>query len=130
MIKIFAKTLVLTVCVTLMACTTLRPVAGWQSEQVGATAGNHHGLKPGDHITVTTTDNVTAEMEYVSLTADTLEGTVGKEKAVVQIPRDQVLDIERKEISALKTAGVALTVLWLVGSAVTLSYGAVGFPGY
>jgi hypothetical protein len=128
MIKVLAKAVVLTVCITQVACTTLRPVNDWQPPATSTQATGTTGLKPGDHITVTTTSQQ-AELQFTRLTADALEGTVGKDKAVVQIPRAEILHVERKEIDGLKTAGligaVALTTLLVIG----LSSAAI-MPGY
>jgi hypothetical protein len=111
--RILEKLLVITVCASLMACTTLRSVPDWQTPPAPVQKADQ-GLKPGDKIIVTTTGNLKAELVFVALNTDMLQGT-GKDRKLMEIPRDQISLVERSEISALKTTGLvgglALAVL-------------------
>lgn len=133
MIQILAKTLVLTVCTSLMACTTLRPVNDWQPPATSTQPSGATSLKPGDHITVTTKDKQKAELDFLALTADALEGTAGKDKQLVKILREKVYRVERKEIDGMKTAGLIGAVALSTFLVIELSGGlssAVFIPSY
>ena len=101
----------LTLCMTLAACTTLRDVPQWQPPAESSQPTLSTDLRPGDRITVTTTDGQKVEMVFVGLTADVLEGTVGKDERVVQVPRAQISHVERREYSAFKTTGLVVSVV-------------------
>jgi hypothetical protein len=127
MSQVLGKLLVITACMSLAACTSLRPVTDWQSPVTTITPASGKGLKPGDQITVTTAAGLKAEMEFVTVTADAIEGVVGKDRKVVQIPRDQIHLVERQEVDALKTTGAVGAVV--LGTFVTL-LGSVTFMPY
>lgn len=107
----FRSLIVLTLCVSLAACTTWREVPRWQPTVESSRPTISPDLEPGDRITVTTTDGQKAEVVFVALTAEALEGTVGKDRQSVQIPRAQIVLVERREFSALKTTGLVASVL-------------------
>jgi hypothetical protein len=129
MSQVLGKLLVITVCANLMACTTLHPVADWDPPAASATASSAKGLKPGDHIVVTTTANLTAELDFTRLTADALEGTIGKDKRIVEIPRNQIQGVERREVDALRTTGTVIGVtLTTLAILTTVALSAGGYP--
>jgi hypothetical protein len=111
MAQTFRKLLALAVCVNLAGCTTMRAVPDWQVSAAASPLSGTPGLKSGDPITVTTSDGRKAELVFKSLTADHLEGSAGPNNIIVQIPRSQILGVERPEVGALKTAGLVATVL-------------------
>lgn len=125
---VLRRLLVSILCINLTACTTLRGVPDWQPSAASASSTSLSGLKPGDRIVVTTAGNQSTKLVFVSLTTDSLEGRVGKNKPLVQIPRDQILLVERREFSMAKTAGLAAGVLLaLLVEALGRSS---GMPGY
>jgi hypothetical protein len=122
MTRILEKLLVITACVSLMACTTVRTVPDWQPQ----------GLHSGDKLTVTTKGDFKSELVFVALTTDVLQGTVGKDKKPVEISRDQITQVERREISALKTTALIGAVVLVGLIAIGLSEAAFlpGAPAY
>jgi hypothetical protein len=118
--RILEKLLVITVCASLMACTTLRSVPDWQTPAAPVQKVDQ-GLKPGDKLIVTTAGNLKAELAFVGLTTDTLQGTAGKDQKVVETSRDQIILVERREISAWKTTGLVATVVIVALLAIGLS---------
>ena len=68
-------------------------------------------------------------MVFVTLTADALEGTAGKEKALMQIPRNQVQSVERRETSVAKTVTLVTSIVLLTLLTVGLSNAAFIPPG-
>jgi len=107
----FRGLIVMLLCTTLAACTTMREVPKWQPTETSSRPNLSPDLEPGDRITVTTVDGEEIAMIFVALTSDAIEGTVGKDEKAVRVPRARVSRVERREISAFKTTGLVISVL-------------------
>lgn len=83
----------------LVSCTSLRPV---RSDEV------QRSLKAGDTVSVVTKDGRQAEFEIVAVTA---EAIVGKDQ---WIELADIAELQKREISAGKTAGLVGAVLGVV----------------
>ena len=80
-------------------CTTLRPIQGSpielrQSIRSGAL------LKPGDQVSIATTDNKTHQFEVIGITAGVIEGKTES------VAIDQVASVEKRQFSRGKTVAL------------------------
>ena len=100
----------------LVACSTTRPVASWQTD-----------LQTGDKVRVTTTSaGKPLKLAVTAVTSESLEGLKKGAEAPSSIPAEDIMSVQRKKISPGKTfLMVTGTVLLLV----TLSAIAVGPAG-
>jgi len=97
--------------IAMTGCTTLRPITTDQANLPQRIA-TEELLKPGDHVVIKTKDRQTYEFDVTSSGAGSIDG---KHQS---IPIDQVVSIQKRELSGKKTAllfvsivaGVALTV--------------------
>jgi hemin uptake protein HemP len=95
--------------VSLVGCTTLRPIEGTSPELQQRITSNEL-LKPGDHVLIITTDGKGYTFTVTKIHSGVIEGRS------VSIPVDQVASVEKREFSEGKTiALVAVTVLVIGG---------------
>ena len=90
----------------LAACTTMREVPDW-----------HSSLHAGDHVRVTTHPAGRIDLEIVRITSEGLEGRMAGDTGITALPVERIDTVERRQISALRTTGLALGILIGIGLA-------------
>jgi hypothetical protein len=88
--------LALMLCISLGACTTLRPIAAGAPIEVG------------DRVVVTTRDGRQLTFEVTVIDAETIRG------ADASVARQDIATLERREFSGLRTTGAVLGVIAFV----------------
>jgi len=95
-------------------CTTLRPIQGSPTE-LRQRISSGALLKPGDRVSIVTTDNKTHQFEVTGINAGVIEGKAES------VPIDQMASVEKRQFSGGKTAAL---VGGLAAAATHLSAGA------
>ncbi len=123
MFKLCQKILGLILCVCITACTSLRTVPV-TPEGSGATAS--HKLNVGDEIVVASRSGGSQKMVINAIEANALLGRVDGVQQPVRIAFNDIAQVERREIDALKSA--VLVLLIVVGGSAALLKKAAFFP--
>lgn len=113
------RSLALFVYLCMSACTTLTSVPDWRTPVSPDAPSKSQSLKPGDQIRVTMTSSKRIKMRLTAVETDTLVGVTPKSSDVTHIPFDQVVNVERRKHSGLKTG---LLVLGVLGVVVLMEY--------
>jgi hypothetical protein len=111
--------LVLALCVSICACTTMRPVpvTGADGAPVEPKSHTSH-VQVGDELKVTTRDGESHRIKVTSVSETAVDGTTRKD-AHISIPTDEITAIKRKQVSVAKTAGLTagtLVVLYVLAA--------------
>lgn len=99
------KVFVLSMCMSMAACTSMRIVADGRDAVDTVARDAAHGLHAGETLLVHTRDGQPQAMVYDRTEGNELVGRAGS--ADVHIDIAKVVRIERKESDGLKTAGIA-----------------------
>ena len=98
-------------CLSIAACSTLRVVPGWRDPPAPGSADSTRRLQVGDVVRVKTR---TADEQVLFVTAiesDTLVGQPAGSAPPVRIPLDDIVQVERKEFDANRTAWLGAAVI-------------------
>jgi hypothetical protein len=98
------RLMVLALILVSTGCTTLRPVNGTPEDlRQQISAGTL--LKPGDRVSIVSVDGKTHRFEVTGIAAGVIQGRHES------VPVDQVASLEKRRVSALKTAALAVAVV-------------------
>lgn len=106
--RLIRLTVVVTVCLAQMACTSLRVVADGQAASSSALRSAEPPLAPKDVALITTTDGSRVEVRITAVDATSITGTADGSQEPVVIPIEQVQRIERSEVDGTKVLRNAL----------------------
>lgn len=115
------RTLLLAALLTILGgCTSFKPVDNAPDEPAQA-AGM---LEPGDRVRITTTTGWKLEMDITAVGPDSISGTKpGEQENPVEIPMDEIAEIQVEQVDAVKTGAVVvgsgLLVYWILAAAAT-----------
>ena len=101
---------------SLMGCTTLKPVAGSPAELRQRIAAGGL-LWPGDRVVLTTTDGTRHKVAITGVASGSVQSKHGS------IPIDQIVGVQKREFSVGKSVSLALGIL-VVGDAVVAALSA------
>ena len=122
----FRTALVLALCVSLCACTTMRPVPVTGAEGAPVDPKSYASqLQVGDELKVTTRDGESRRIKVTSVSETAVDGTTRK-GAPISIPTGEIRAIERKQVSAAKTVGLTAGTLAVIALLVALAAASAG----
>lgn len=107
----------LILCASLVACTSVRPVALDQGGKASP-FGRLDDLQPGDRITLLTTQGDRITMNVAALDASSIEGKVEGRPSNLRLQNENIVEVQREETSVLKTSGLVVAIAYLVGGLV------------
>lgn len=103
--------LVLALCVSLCACTTMRPLPLTGADGTAVDPKSYASqLHAGDKLKIRTRDGESHRIKVTSVSETAVDGTTRK-GAHISIPTDQITGIKRKQVSVVKTAGLTAGTL-------------------
>jgi hypothetical protein len=107
MTELLKKCLSLCLCISLVACSTLRDVPDWRNATITLRAD---GLRVGDEVRVSTKDSGPITLTITAIEPDALVGTTAIRAAPSRIAFEQIVAVERSQLDGMKSATLVLGV--------------------
>jgi hypothetical protein len=114
--KLLSRTVAVFISINMIACTSLRAVPDWQTQNAAALPSERPLFKVGDEVRLGSQANNQTTLLLTAVDPDALTGIAPESKESVRIPLDQVTAVEVRRFDGVKTALlVVLVVLGIIG---------------
>jgi hypothetical protein len=113
MVSLVKRVLVVWLCGSLAACSTMREVSQWRPAGASSAPAPAGGLGPGDDLRVTLVSSEAIGLRLTTVEPDALVGVPNGTSTPRRVPLDQIAAVERKETDPLKTTGLVIGVTLL-----------------
>lgn len=95
---------------SLVACTSMRPVADLAETAGGAPRSAAERVRPQDELRITMRDGRQLDLIVSAASAETITGKSSDSAALFNVPAEQIQRIERRESDRMKTTWLAVTI--------------------